>query len=83
MESHWLTRPATIRKLWVGFIAILVATVAVEPLVTHEAYFGIDGTFAFNAWYGFVTCIAFMVIAKLLGLVLRRPETYYDDKRDV
>jgi sterol desaturase/sphingolipid hydroxylase (fatty acid hydroxylase superfamily) len=82
MERHWLTRPATIRKLWVVFIAILVATVAVEPLVTHEAYFGIDGTFAFNAWYGFVACVALIVIAKLLGLVLKRPDTYYDEQRN-
>ena len=83
MARHWLTRPETIRKLWVVFIGILIATVAVEPFVTHEAHFGIDGTFAFNAWYGFAACVALIVIAKLLGLFLKRPDTYYDEQRNV
>ena len=78
MEQHWLTRPATVRKLWVIFIVVLAATVAAELFVAHEAHFGIDGTFSFHAWYGFAACAALIVIAKLLGLVLKRPDTYYE-----
>lgn len=82
MERHWLTRPETVRKLWVLFIAILAATVLAELFISHEAHFGIDGTFAFNAWYGFFACVALIVVAKLLGLVLKRPDTYYDERND-
>ena len=81
MEPHWLTRPATIRKLWAVFIALLVATLAAELFVAHEAHFGIDGTFGFHAWYGFGACAVLILVAKLLGLVLKRPDTYYDEPR--
>ena len=81
MEPHWLTRPNTVRKLWLAFIAVLAATVLAELFVPHEAHFGVDGTFGFNAWYGFLACAALILIAKLAGLALKRPETYYDEDR--
>ncbi|MBX9811141.1 MAG: hypothetical protein K2Y16_05950 [Burkholderiales bacterium] len=82
MQQHWLTRPDTIRKLWRVFIAVLAVTVAAEFFIEHEAHFGIDGAFGFNAWYGFTTCAAMIVVAKLIGLVLKRPDTYYGERDD-
>lgn len=82
MQQHWLTRPETIRKLWRISIAVLAATVAAELFIEHEAYFGIDGTFGFNAWYGFAACAAMIVAAKLIGLALKRPDTYYEERDD-
>jgi hypothetical protein len=82
MQKHWLTRPETIKKLWWFFILVLAATVASEFFVAHEAHFGLDGTFGFNAWYGFLTCAAMILVAKLIGLVLKRPDTYYEERHD-
>jgi hypothetical protein len=79
MDDHWLTRPETIRKLWILFIAILAATVAGDVFVTHHPHFGLDGTFGFGAWYGFLSCVVLVAFAKLLGVFLKRPDTYYDD----
>ena len=81
MESHWLTRPATIRTLWVIFGCVLAATLVVERFVSHDAHFGIDGTFAFHAWYGFLACAALIGAAKLLGLALKRPDSYYEERK--
>lgn len=78
MSKNWLERPGTIRMLWGVFIAILAATVVAEFFVQPHGYFGLDGTFGFNAWYGFATCVAMIVIAKALGVLLKRPDTYYD-----
>ena len=80
MQRHWLTRPATIRKLWIVFVLVLAATVLAELFVRHEPQFGIDGTLAFHAWYGFLVCGALMAVAKLLGLILRRSDTYYEER---
>jgi len=41
--------------------------------------FGIDGVFGFNAWYGFAACVALVAVAKTVGFVLKRRDTYYDD----
>lgn len=82
MQKHWLTRPETIKKLWWVFIIVLAMTVAAELFVVHEAYFGIDGTFGFNAWYGFLTCAVMILVAKLIGFVLKRPDSYYEERHD-
>lgn len=82
MSQHWLTRPATIRKLWIGGYAILALTVLAQlPLHVHE-YFGIDGWFGFNAAYGFLACVAMVLFAKALGFLIKRADTYYEEKED-
>ncbi len=77
-KDHWLVRKDTIRKLWWLFGAILAATVAADFFVYHKAYFGIDGTFGFGAWFGFLACVLMVLFAKGLGVFLKRRDTYYD-----
>jgi hypothetical protein len=77
-NDHWLTRPATIRLLWVVFILVLIVLVALDLVVAHHPHFGIDGTFGFGAWFGFLSCVALVGFAKALGALLKRPDTYYD-----
>lgn len=81
-EKHWLVRPDSIRKLWLIFIAILVGTVAAQIFVHVHAEFDIDGTFGFNAWYGFGACVVLIVVAKLLGILIKRIDTYYENQSD-
>ena len=80
MESHWLTRPGTIRRLWIAFIAVLAATVSAELFIEHEAHFGFDATLGFHAWYGFASCAVMIVVAKLLGFLLKRRDDYYEGR---
>lgn len=80
MERHWLTRPETIRKLWALFIAVLAAVVLAELLVQREVHFDVERLFAFYALFGFVACAVLIVVAKAIGVFLKRPDTYYDDK---
>ncbi len=82
MNEHWLIRPGSIRILWLVFIASLALTIVAEFFVTHEPYFGIDGYFAFNAWFGLLACAALIIFAKGLGAFLKRPDDYYDDGCD-
>jgi hypothetical protein len=79
MADHWLRKPETIRYLWLIFVAVLVATVAADLFYGRHDVFGVDGTFGFYAWYGFVACVALVLAAKALGLLLKRPDTYYGD----
>jgi hypothetical protein len=78
MDDHWLTRPSTVKRLWIIFVLVLAATVLMDLVVPRHFYFGLDGTFGFNAWFGFASCVAMIVFAKVLGGVLKRPDTYYD-----
>jgi hypothetical protein len=85
-SKHWLVRPRTIRGLWIGFGLVLAALVLGDFLIHGHAVFGVDGTFAFYAWFGLVTCIAMVLIAKALGVFLKRDDDFYqvpgDDAED-
>jgi hypothetical protein len=78
MDDHWLVRPRTIKGLWIAFVIVLASTVLMDLFVKPHPYFGLDGTFGFGAWFGFASCVAMVVVAKALGAVLKRPDTYYD-----
>ncbi|MFQ5625501.1 MAG: hypothetical protein ACE5FM_02480 [Methyloligellaceae bacterium] len=78
-NDHWLARPENIRLLWRIFIAVLAVTVLSDLVIEHHPHFGIDGTFGFAAWFGFVSCVALIAFAKALGAILKQPDTYYDD----
>lgn len=77
-KQPWLVRPETIRRLWIVFIAILAITALADFFVEHHGYFGVDGTFGFGAWYGFVSCVVLVVFSKALGALLKRRDDYYD-----
>lgn len=81
MNTHWTTRPETIRRLWQAFLAVLALTVLAELAVESEAHFAIERIFGFNALFGVAACAVLIVIAKVLGSVLKRPDTYYNDGR--
>ncbi len=76
-NSHWLTRPATIRKLWWGFSIVLALTVVAQLFIYVKGYFGVDGWFGFGALFGFLSCLVMVLVAKALGFVLKRNEDYY------
>jgi len=77
--DHWLARPATIKLLWRWFIFVLVALVLAQALIYIKGYFVVDGWFGFGAVFGFLSCLAMVLVAKGLGFVLKRPADYYDD----
>jgi Na+/proline symporter len=81
-DEHWLVRTSSIRKLWWGFAAVLVLTVAGQLLFGVKGYFGVDGWLGFGALFGFLSCLAMVLVAKALGFLLKRTEDYYDDSED-
>jgi protein-S-isoprenylcysteine O-methyltransferase Ste14 len=81
--EHWLDDPRNVRKLWPGFLIVLALTVIAGFFVDLHPHFEIESWFAFNAAYGFITCLLMIVGAKALGLILKKPDTYYaEDERD-
>lgn len=78
-DKHWLVRPSTIRLLWVVFAVVLALTVVAQVFVHMHPHFEIEALFGFYAWYGFGVCVLMVIAAKLLGFVLKRKETYYDE----
>ena len=76
-DDAWLARPATIRLLWRVLWGVLALTVLAQLVIKVKGYFGVDGWFAFGAIYGFLSCLAMVLVAKGLGYLLKRDEDYY------
>ncbi len=76
-DNHWLTRPSTVRLLWWVFGAILALTVVAQFFIPIKGKFTLESTFGFAAWFGFFACVAMVLVAKVLGWWLKRPEDYY------
>ena len=81
-EPHWLVRPSTIRKLWWGGGILLALTVVAQLFIKVKGYFGVDDWLGFGAVFGFGSCLAMVLFAKALGLLLKRPEDYYTQEDD-
>jgi len=69
----------SIRTLWIIFIAVLALTVVAQPFVEWHPHFAVESLFGFNALYGFLACAALILVAKAIGLLVKRPEDYYDE----
>jgi hypothetical protein len=76
-RRHGLGRPGAVRALWIVFSAVLALTVAAELLVHLHPRFRLERWFAFHAAWGFLSCVAMVLFANLLGVFLRRPDDYY------
>ena len=68
--------------MWRVFIAILALTVMAQLVIKVKGYFGVDDWFGFAAAFGFLSCVAMVLLAKVLGFVLKRDENYYNDGID-
>lgn len=76
----WLVRPDSIRLIWIVSGIVLAALVVLDFFIPNDhPYFDIQTLFAFNAWYGFLVCAAFVLVSKLLGILLKVQDDYYDD----
>lgn len=66
--------------LWRIFIAVLVLSVVAQFFVESHPHFAPERFFAWNALYGFLACAVLILIAKALGLFIKRDDRYYDDR---
>lgn len=80
--EHWLDDPRHVRLLWRGFLGVLALTVLAEAFVALHPHFEVESIFGFHAAYGFLACAAMILFAKALGLLIKRPDTYYEARDD-
>ncbi len=72
-------KPGTISAIWVVSLIVLVVLVALDVTYEHHDHFGVDSTFGFHAWYGFLSCVGMVLVAKGLGWFLQRGDDFYDE----
>ncbi len=78
-EFDYFDRPETIKKLWIMLYVVCGLTV-IPDFFTHREHhvFSFDHFFGFKAFLGFVSCALLILFSKLVGLILKVKEDYYD-----
>lgn len=72
--------PRAVRTFWIVSLVILVGLAFADLGVHHHEHFGIDGTPGFYSLYGLGACVVMVLFSKfVVGLFLKRRDTYYDD----
>ena len=78
MSQHWILKKENIKKLWVCSIVLLVILVLVQLIFPIKGHFEVESWIGFGAWFGFIACILMILFSKILGLVVKKPEDYYE-----
>lgn len=73
-------RAQTRLRLIILFAVALVVVVALQFAFVPHPYFAWDGTIWFYPLFGLIVSIALVLVSRLLGFILKRRETYWEDK---
>ncbi len=74
-------RFARLKRWFYAGLAVVALAEIVLPRIFHgESHFAFENFPAFGSLYGLISCVAIIVVSKLIGkLWLMRREDFYDD----
>jgi hypothetical protein len=77
-KTYWLDNPRNVDRLVYGFYLACGLLLAIDVLVPKHGPFAIEHVYGFYGIFGFVACVALVLIAKEWRRVVMRSEDYYD-----
>ncbi|MEZ6091430.1 MAG: hypothetical protein R3C05_26115 [Pirellulaceae bacterium] len=78
-QQSWFERPENVNRLIGGLLGVCVALVLADLFYSNpHPHFSIETSFGFQAWFGFVAFVVIVFLGRLLRVIVRRPEDYYD-----
>jgi hypothetical protein len=77
-RTYWLDNPRNVDRLVYVFYVVCALLLLIDGFVPKHGPFAIEHIYGFYGIFGFVACVALVLIAKQLRRVLMRPENYYD-----
>ena len=77
MNQHWILKKENIKKLWICSIILLV-----QIIFPIKGHFEVESWLGFGAWFGFIACVLMILFSKLLGLVVKKSEDYYEKNKE-
>ena len=75
---RWLDDKANVRRVIVALCVVCAGLFVADALYVKHPHFAVEYWFGFYALYGFVMCVALVLAARGLRVLLMRSEDYYD-----
>lgn len=79
-KTYWLDNPRNVTKIIWVLCAVCVFLFLADAIYHKHPHFEAEKLFGFYAIFGFVVCVALVLVAKWLRTFLMRDEDYYDTK---
>lgn len=77
-EFDFFDHPKVRRALWILLYAVCGVSILPDFFTHRHPHFGFDGFVGFYAVFGFAACAVLILLAKVIGKVLKVKEDYYD-----
>ena len=77
-RKRWLDNPRNVNWIVRGVFILAGVMILLDLLYHKHPHFGMENWFGFYGLYGFVACVALVIAAKGLRVLLKRDEDYYD-----
>ena len=78
-KQYWLDSKENVTKIYRGVWIACALLLVAEPFVHLHGHFEVEEWFGFYGFYGLIGCVFLVLGAKVLRVVLIRPENYYDE----
>lgn len=65
-------------RIQIAASVVLAVLVLAGTMVEHHPYFGLDGVFAFNAWFGFCAVAIMAVLARAASAIVSRKDDSHE-----
>ena len=77
-KKHFLDSERNRRNLRRIFYAFLIGLLFIDFVIPKHGHFSWETAPEFFAVYGFIGCVSLIFVAKILRLIVKRKEDYYD-----
>ena len=81
-KRHIFDDPANVRRLLWLLAAACAVLLGLDFVIHRHVYHPWESIWGFYPAYGFVACVALVLIAKQMRKVLMRDEDYYEPEED-
>jgi asparagine N-glycosylation enzyme membrane subunit Stt3 len=81
-KKYWLDEKKNVDKIWYALLVLCALLFLGDALYHKHTHFAVEGWFGFYGLYGFIACVALVLAARVLRVILMRPEDYYDKADD-
>ena len=78
-RRYWLDQPRNVRTIYRALIVVCALLFLADAFYHKHVQLAAEAWFGFYGIFGFVACVALVLIAKELRKLLMRDESFYDD----
>ena len=78
----WFDNKQNVKKIITTLVVICLVLFVSDAFYQKHPYFTVESIFGFYAIYGFVMCVALVLVAKWIRKFVMRVEDYYDKEHE-